>query len=77
MFGLFGDLFDFNHDGEMDAFEKAAEISFLEEMMDVDEEENCELELAGLDLDELEYMDPDERREALEDAGLDPDDYEF
>ena len=23
--GLFGDLFDFNHDGKMDAFEKAAE----------------------------------------------------
>lgn len=36
-----------------------------------------ELEMAGLDVDELEYMDEDERREALEDAGLDPDDYEF
>ena len=24
--GLFGDLFDFNHDGKMDAFEKAAEF---------------------------------------------------
>lgn len=35
-----------------------------------------ELETAGLDLDELEYMDEDERREALEDAGLDPDDYD-
>lgn len=77
MFGLFGDLFDFNHDGEIDAFEKVAEISFLEEMMDVGEEEKCDLELTGLDLDELEYMDPDERREALENAGLDPDDYDF
>lgn len=35
-----------------------------------------ELEMAELDVDELEYMDEDERREALEDAGLDPDDYE-
>lgn len=35
-----------------------------------------ELEMAGLDVDELEYMDEDERREALEDAGLDPDDYD-
>ena len=30
----------------------------------------------GLDVDELEYMDEDERREALEDAGLDPADYD-
>ena len=36
-----------------------------------------ELSLAGLDAAELEYMDVDERREALEDAGLDPDDYDF
>ena len=28
------------------------------------------------DVDELEYMDENERREALEDAGLDPDDYD-
>ena len=35
-----------------------------------------ELELAGLDLDELEWMDPEERREALELAGLDPDDFD-
>ena len=34
-----------------------------------------ELEMAGLDIDELADMDEDERREALEDAGLDPDDY--
>ena len=31
---------------------------------------------AGLDYDELEMMDPAERREVLEDAGLDPDDYD-
>ena len=30
-----------------------------------------------VDATELEYMDADERREALEDAGLDPDDYDF
>ena len=43
----------------------------------VDEDElTDELEMAGLDVDELEYMDEDERREALEDAGLDPDDYD-
>lgn len=32
---------------------------------------------AGLDVDELELMDPDDRAEALEDAGLDPEDYDF
>lgn len=36
-----------------------------------------DLSLAGLDATDLEYMDADERREALEDAGLDPDDYDF
>ena len=78
MMGLFGDMFDFNDDGEMDSFERATEFAFLDEMMDEDdEEEKTELELSGLDPDELEYMDPDERREALEDAGLDPDDYDF
>ena len=41
-------------------------------------EENLEdeLETGGLDIDELADMDEDERREALEDAGLDPDDYD-
>jgi hypothetical protein len=33
--------------------------------------------MAGLDPDELEMMDDDERREAIEDAGLDPDDFDF
>ena len=35
-----------------------------------------ELEMAGFDVNELEYMDEDERREALEDSGLDPADYD-
>ena len=45
--------------------------------LEEDEDELAdELEMAGPDIDELEYMDEDERREALEDAGLDPDDYD-
>ena len=45
----------------------------------VDEEEELEDELimSGLDRDELEMMDEDERREALEDAGFDVDDFDF
>ena len=45
--------------------------------LEEDEDElTDELEMAVLDVDELEYMDEDERREALEDAGLDPADYD-
>lgn len=44
----------------------------LEETDDLEDE----LEIAGLDLDELADMDEDERRDVLEDAGLDPDDFD-
>ena len=27
-------MFDFDHDGEMDSFEKAAEFNFLEDLLD-------------------------------------------
>ena len=36
-----------------------------------------EFEMSGLDVDELEMTSADERHEELEDAGLDPDDYDF
>lgn len=38
-----------------------------------DDELMDEIEMAGLDMDELADMDEDECREVLEDAGLDPD----
>ena len=44
--------------------------------LEEDDELVEELEMAGLDIDELAEMDEDERREVLEDAGLDPDDYD-
>ena len=74
MKGLLDGLFDFNGNGKMDAFEKTAEFAFLSKMQ---LEEQTELELSGLDPDELEYMDSDERRAALKDAGLDPEEYDF
>ena len=78
MKGLFGGLFDINHDGNMSALERIAEFSFLHEMLNEDNEgDRTELELSGLDPDELEFMDAEERREVLEDAGLDPDEYDF
>lgn len=73
--GLFGGLFDFNGDGKLDMFEGAAEFSFFMNMIDSCKEE--ELSDAGLSSEELELMDDYERREALEDAGLDPDEYDF
>lgn len=53
------------------------EFSFLNELLKDDSDVQTELELSGLDTDELEFMDADERREILEEAGLDPDEYDF
>ncbi len=72
---MFGVLFDFNGDGKFDAFEKAAEFGAFMNMVGSCQKD--ELTSAGLDIDELDLMGDDERREAIEDAGLDPDDYDF
>ena len=93
MFGPYDDLFDFDHDGKMDGLEVAAEMDYMKRLQsDSDEskdslwleeeddsftDEMDELEEAGLDTMELEMMQEEERREAIEDAGLDPDDYDF
>ena len=76
MNGFFGNMFDFNHDGKLDGFERAADLAMFTSLME-DEEAKTELEMSGLDPDELEFMYAGERREALEDAGLNPDDYDF
>ena len=73
--GIFGDLFDFNNDGKLDSFEKAAEFSAFMQMMDSVKKD--ELLSVGLDPQELSDMGYFERREALEKAGLDPDEYEL
>ena len=77
--GILGSMFDFNHDGELNAAEQAMEYEFMDSMDEdnEDDEDLTELELAGIDPEELEYMDADERRKVLEDAGLDIDDYDF
>lgn len=74
MVSFFDDLFDFNDDGKLDALEKGAEFSMFMNMLD--SEKNEELTAAGLNPNDLDDMGYFERREALEDAGLDPDDYE-
>ena len=86
------DWMDFNNDGEVDAAEeffgeemlcvsKEEHEALFGDAGDFDDDSSDdfddELEMAGLDRTELEFMDEDERREALEDAGLDLDDFEF
>ena len=94
---FFDKMFDFNHDGNIGAFETGAKWATIAHIMDdgsksndslygvsssgsydsgLDDIQRLDLELAGLDSDDLEYMDEDERREVLEEAGLDPDDYD-
>lgn len=70
--GFFGNLFDFNNDGKLDMFEQAADFTAFQQMI-----KQAELEESGIALNELEFMSDNERREALEDAGLEPDDYDF
>lgn len=41
------------------------------------ESRRMDLLIAGLDEVELSFMDWDERRDAIEAAGLDPDDYDY
>lgn len=74
--------FDFDGDGKLNGYE----YSVMDDMVfgnhagfdedDSDDDIEDELLLSGLDADELRYMDEDERREALEDAGLDPDEFD-
>lgn len=84
--GIFGNMFDLNRDGKLDSMERAMEFMVFNKVTeknydegydDFDEDIEDELKMAGLDYDELLFMDEDERIEALEDAGLDPDDYDF
>ena len=77
MKGIFGSMFDLNHDENISPLESVMEFTFLNELLEDDSDVQTELELSGLDPDELEFMGADERREALEDAGLDPDEYDF
>jgi hypothetical protein len=40
MKGVFGDLFDFDRDGELDCFEQAAEFMFFYETLSKEDEED-------------------------------------
>ena len=76
------DLFDFNGDGKTDGFETYVGLQMMagsrQEAIALTGDDTFYTGSDSLeeDEDELADMDEDERREALEDAGLDPDDYE-
>ena len=42
--GIFGNLFDFNGDGELDAMEKAADLGLLVHLIESEEEDEDENE---------------------------------
>ena len=80
------DLFDFDEDGIMDTAEFTVGMMIIEDVNkkeedEEDEQENQkqqdEIEAAGLDYDDLENMDEEERAKVLREAGLDPEDFDF
>ena len=64
-------LFDMNRDGLLDPVEQGFQLDFLARQMGEDDRSDDD----DLNLDELDYMAEDERREVLEEAGYDPDDF--
>lgn len=56
MNGIFGDLFDFNHDGRLDTFEQAREFSFFSELMGAEEKRKA-LEAEGVAPDDYDLDD--------------------
>lgn len=69
-------MFDLNKNGKMDAWEWALLDDIAGNNIDEEEQLKEQLELSGLDFDDLMDMDEDDRRELIEDANLDPDDFD-
>ena len=76
MFEFFDDIFDMNHDGQLDAWEQGAETAVLFNFLEsLTREGRDVLVRAGLDPAELDSMDEDELRQTLLNAGFDPADF--
>ena len=75
-----GGLFDLDGDGSLDAGETAFGLMMMDDVLTDEgaEAEDSELELmTGYSRDDLELMDSEERAEILEEAGFDPEDFDF
>ena len=70
--GIFGGMFDFNGDGKLDSFEKAAEFSFFMEMMSESKKSTCDTSTVSSD-----SFDSTDIEDALDDAGIDMLDFEL
>ena len=70
----FDSLFDMHRDGVLDLVEQGFQLDFLTRQME--EDDKTDEDEDELDLDDLEFMDEDEHREALEEAGYDLDDFD-
>ena len=69
-------MFDLNKNRKMDAWEWALLDDITRNNTDEEKQLKEQLELSGLDFDDLMDMDEDDRREVIEDANLDLDDFD-
>jgi len=72
----FDSLFDFNHDGKIEGFERIARDGLIMKITTEMAQNDSHVE-AGIDPDEFACMSESEKAEALEDAGLDADDFDL
>lgn len=70
--GIFGDMFDFNHDGKMDDFEKSAAFATFMSMIEEEKKNRAKKSDISLASDENEDIESE-----LEAEGLDYDDLSF
>lgn len=80
-FGWVIDSFDFNSDGLLDPMEAQFAVNAMEYIHSKErsfEEQRAlfEASASGIDIASFDFLDPDERREAIESAGLDPEDFD-
>ncbi len=73
-------MFDFDRDGKLNSTEKAMELDFLSgdnssNISMNDDDLYQDLSFIGVSQIEFELMDDDEKRKALEDAGIDLEDF--
>ena len=80
-FGWINKSFDFDRDGKLSDREAIFAMNTFAAMAEArssaEEKSLFELAASGVDVSSFDFMDADERREAIEDAGLDPEDYDF
>ena len=80
-FGWIVDSFDFNGDGSLDPMEaqfaaNAMQYIYSKERSFDAQRAVFEASASGIDIASFDFMDSDERREVIESASLDPEDFD-